>query len=175
MGIKAIMGTGFGTLSLRKTTSTNPFEHNSFKGKAFCGSALPFTDVFQSIKPIEQKPNKLKVISASVVTAVSTFKSKLMQPIVNFANNVKTTWNNGIEAVKSAGNNIAEMGRNVQNRISSVFEHHKVAEENKDIPKILSMKQINEKASTKDLKATWLAENELMLSKESEEIGKAAA
>ncbi len=175
MGIKAIMGAGFGTLSLRKTTSTNPFEHHSFKGKAFCGSALPFTDVFQSIKPVEPKSNKLKMMAGTVVTAVSTFKSRLLAPVVKFANNVKTTWNNGIEAMKSAGNTIAEMGRNVQGRISGVFEHNKIVEENKDVPKILSMKHINEKASVKDLKATWIAENELMISKESNEVRKAAA
>lgn len=175
MEIKAISGAKLGTLSLRKTTSTNPFENVSFKGKSFNGSVLPFADVFQSIKPVEPKTNKLKMVAGSVVSAVSTFKSKLVQPVVKFANNVKAGWNHSVEAVKSAGNTIAEMGRNIQNRISSVFENHKIAEENKDIPKVLSMKHINNKASVKDLKATWIAENELMLSKEAKETGKAAA
>lgn len=175
MGIKAIMGAPFGALSLKKTTSTNPFEHNSFKGKSFTGSVLPFTDVFQSIKPAEVKPNKMKMISGAVVGAVSNFKTRLTQPVINFANHVKERLANGVNAVKNAGNTIAEMSKNMQSRISHVFDWNKAAEENKDGIKILSMKQINNKASVKDLKATWIAENTQMLANEAKETGKAAA
>ena len=117
MGIKAIMGAQFGALSLKKTTSTNPFEHNSFKGKSFTGSVLPFADVFQSIKPVEAKPSKMKMVSSAVVGAVSNFKTKLTQPIINFANNVKETVAHGVEAMKSAKNSITEMGKNMHSRL----------------------------------------------------------
>jgi hypothetical protein len=171
MDIKAIVGTQLGGLTLRKSTTTNPFEHNSFKGKAFGGSALPFADVFQSIKPIEEKPNKLKMLSCAVVGAVSSFKNNITQPIANFAHNVKQTVMHGVDAVKNAGNTIAEMGKNVQNKISSVFEFNKTPQNVNLEPKILSMKHINNKASVQDLKATWLAENALI----DEKAGKAVA
>jgi len=175
MGIKAIMSAPFGALSLKRTTSTNPFEHNSFRGKSFTGNVLPFTDVFQSIKPAEIKPNKMKMISSAVVGAVMNFRTKFTQPIINFAHNVKTSFSNGVEAMKSAGNVIAQMRKNMQNRISSVFEIHKAPEEIKDGARILSMKHISNKASVKDLKATWIAENAQIAAKNSQETGKAVA
>ena len=175
MGIKAIMGAQFGALSLKKTTSTNPFEHNSFKGKSFTGSVLPFADVFQSIKPVEAKPSKMKMVSSAVVGAVSNFKTKLTQPIINFANNVKETVAHGVEAMKSAKNSITEMGKNMHSRIAQMFNWNKVAEDNKENVKILSMRHINNKASVKDLKATWLAENAEIKAKEMNEAGKAVA
>lgn len=175
MGIKAIMGAQFGALSLKKTTSTNPFEHNSFKGKSFTGSVLPFADVFQSIKPVEEKPNKIKMVSSAVIGAVSNFKTKLTQPIVNFANNVKETVAHGMEMMKSAKNSIAEMSKNMHNRITQMFDWNKVAEDNKETTKILSMRHINNKASVKDLRATWLAENAEIKTKKMKEVGKAVA
>ena len=47
----------------------------------------------------------------------------------------------------------------------SLHIHHK--EENKEGVKILSMKQINTKASIEDLKSTWLEENRLEMAKKS--------
>lgn len=174
MGIKAIMGAKLGSLSLRRTTSTNPFEHNSFRGKSFGGSVLPFADVFQSIKPVEPKTSKIKMISGSVIGAVSSFKTRLTQPIIDFAHNVSEKVANGIQAVKNARNTIVEAGKSIPARITGLFEHNKPIAENKDIPKILSIKHINNKASIQDLKATWIAENEL-IAKGIEEAGKVAA
>lgn len=174
MGIKAIMGAKLGSLSLKRTTSTNPFEHNSFRGKSFGGSVLPFADVFQSIKPVEPKTSKIKMISGSVIGAVSSFKTRLTQPIIDFAHNVSEKVAVGIQAVKNARNSIVEAGKNIHGKISSVFEHNRIAEESKDIPKILKIKKINNKASIQDLRATWLAENEI-IAKGVEEAGKVAA
>lgn len=158
MEIKSILGAKFGSLSISRKTCTNPFEHNSFKGKSFTGSVLPFADVFQSIKPIEQKPSKIKMISGAVVGAINNFKTNITQPIVKFANNIKETFHNGIEAMRATKNSIAEMGRNVQDRISNVFHAHNTVEET-GIPKILSAKHINNQASIQDLRTTWMAEN----------------
>lgn len=173
MGIKAIMGAQFGTLSLKKTTTTNPFEHNAFKGKSFTASVLP-TDLFQSIKVVDTKPNKIKMISSAVIGSVTNFKTRLSESVVNFANNVKERISQGVEAVRSAKNNITEMGKNMQNRISQVFDWHKAAEENNNMPKILSARHINSKASVRDLEATWIAENE-MIAKNADESRKAVA
>jgi len=160
MEIKAILGAKFGSLSINKKTSTNPFEHNSFKGKSFTGSVLPFADVFQSIKPVEHKPSKIKMVASAVVGAMNNFKTSITQPIVKFAHNVKQTFNNGIEAMKATKNSIAEMGRNVQDKISSVFHSHNVEHlEEATGPKILAVKHINNKASVQDLRSTWMAEN----------------
>ena len=56
-----------------------------------------------------------------------------------------------------------------------MFDWNKVAEDNKENVKILSMRHINNKASVKDLKATWLAENAEIKAKEMNEAGKAVA
>lgn len=160
MEIKAILGAKFGNLSINKKTSTNPFEHTSFKGKSFTGSVLPFADVFQSIKPIEQKPSKIKMVTSAVVGAINNFKTSITQPIIKFAHNVKETFNHGIEAMKATKNSIAEMGRNVQDKISGVFHSHKLDNvEETGMPKILSMKHINNQAPVADLRTTWMAEN----------------
>ena len=45
--------------------------------------------------------------------------------------------------------------------------HIRHKEENKEGVKILSMKQINTKASVEDLKSTWVEENRLEMSKKS--------
>ena len=84
---------------IQKSTSSNPFEHNSFRGKAFKGSVLLFSDTFQSNKVKEA--SKLRMMSASVVSAVSNFGHRISQPIVNFARNVKSSINNTISAIKS--------------------------------------------------------------------------
>ena len=159
MEIKSILGSKLGSLSIHRKTSTNPFEHNSFKGKSFTGSVLPFADVFQSIKPIEQKPSKIKMVTSAVVGAINNFKTSITQPIVKFAHNVKETFHNGIEAMKSTKNSIAEMGRNVQDKISSVFHSHTEIAEEVGAPRILKMKHINNQASVQDLRTTWMAEN----------------
>ena len=160
MEIKAILGAKLSALKINRKTSTNPFEHNSFKGKSFTGSVLPFADVFQSMKPIEQKPSKIKMISGAVVGAINNFKTNLTQPVIKFANNVKEKFQNGIEAMRATKNSIAEMGRNMQDRISSVFHSHSVEKlEENNVPKILSKKHINNQASVQDLRTTWLAEN----------------
>ncbi|MCD8377822.1 MAG: hypothetical protein LUB59_03440 [Candidatus Gastranaerophilales bacterium] len=174
MGIKSIMGAQLGALSFRRTTTTNPFEHNSFRGKSFTGSVLPFADVFQAIKPVEAKPDKLKMISGAVIGAVSNFRTRITQPVINFANSVKETVLSGVNTFKSAGNTIAEMGKNVQNRVSHIFDSGKAAEETKEGVRVLSMKQINNKASVQDLKAAWIAENGNTVSNEIKS-GKAAA
>lgn len=158
MEIKSILGAKLGSLSISRKTCTNPFENNSFKGKSFTGSVLPFADVFQSIKPIEQKTSKIKMVSSAVVGAINNFKTSITQPIVKFAHNVKETFHNGIEAMKATKNSIAEMGRNVQDKISSVFHSHENIEVT-GAPRILSGKHINNQARIEDLRSTWLAEN----------------
>lgn len=160
MEIKSILGSKLGSLSIHRKTSTNPFEHNSFKGKSFTGSVLPFADVFQSIKPIEQKPSKIKMVTSAVVGAINNFKTSITQPIVKFAHNVKETFHNGIEAMKATKNSIAEMGRNIQDKISGVFHSHKLDNiEEAGMPKILKAKHINSNATVADLRTTWMAEN----------------
>ena len=77
--------------------------------------------------------------------------------------------------MKSAKNSITEMGKNMHSRIAQMFDWNKVAEDNKENVKILSMRHINNKASVKDLKATWLAENAEIKAKEMNEAGKAVA
>lgn len=149
---------------IQKSTSSNPFEHNSFRGKAFKGSVLLFSDTFQSNKVKEA--SKLRMMSASVVSAVSNFGHRISQPIVNFAKNVKSSINNTISAIKSLPKKMNEIGHNMSQKISdSLHIHHK--EENKEGVKILSMKQINTKASIEDLKSTWLEENRLEMAKKS--------
>lgn len=167
MEIKAIVGAKFGTLSSRKTTSTNPFEKTSFKGKAFGGNVLPFADVFQAIKPIESpKPHKLKMISGAVIGAVVDFKTKLTQPIALFASKVRENIAHGIDRVKDAKNSIISMSRDVHGRIAQVFDWHKLENKPNIGPKVLSMRHINEKASVQDLRATWVAANAIKLSNE---------
>lgn len=157
MEIKAIFGARLGALSMNKKTSTNPFENVNFKGKSFTGSVLPFADVFQSIKPMTEKVSKVKMVSSAVVGAINNFRTSITEPIVKFAHNVRATYHNGIEAMRNTRNSIAEMGRNMQDRISSVFHSHRIEEISG--PQILSMKKINNKASVQDLRTTWLAEN----------------
>ena len=106
------------------------------------------------------------MMSASVVSAVSNFGHRISQPIVNFARNVKSSINNTISAIKSLPKKMNEIGHNMSQKISdSLHIHHK--EENKEGVKILSMKQINTKASIEDLKSTWLEENRLEMAKKS--------
>ena len=62
--------------------------------------------------------------------------------------------------MRATKNSIAEMGRNVQDKISSVFHSHNIEHlEEANGPKILATKHINNKASVQDLRSTWLAEN----------------
>lgn len=148
----------------RKSTSTNPFENNSFSGRVFKGSVLPFADVFQSNKVKEA--SKLKMMSASVVSAISNFGHKISQPIVNFAKNVKAGINNTIAAVKALPQKVNEIGKNFSQKISESLHIDKLhKEEAKDGVKILNMREINTKASIADLKSTWLEENKLELAK----------
>ena len=178
MEIKSIVGTRLGSLTFNRSTSTNPFEKTSFKGKAFKGSVLPFADVFQSIKPVETvKPNKLKMVAGAVISAVVNFKSRLTQPVVKFANYIKERYGqvkehiaHGVDSIKNAKNSIVEKGKSIRDRVAQAFEE-KVGEPGPDGTTILNMKHINEYAPVKDLKATWIAENEKLLSNE----GKAAA
>ena len=181
MEINSISNSSISSVRLNKrATSTNPFEKNSFKGRTFKGSVLPFADVFQAIKPVTApKPNKLKMIAGSVIGAVVDFKTRLTQPIALFASKVREriaqgvdSVRHGLDSVKNAGSAIKEMGKNMHGRIAQVFDFHKVEPE-PVLPevKILDLKHINSKASVKDLKATWIAENE----KISKESGKAVA
>lgn len=172
MEIKSIVGAKLGSLSLNRSTSTNPFDKTSFRGKAFSGSVLPFADVFQKIKPVEQKPSKIAMVSGAVISAVTSFKSRITEPVIAFAHRVKEGVLHGVDAVRnakesaketllSAKNSWLEMHRSVQERISQVFEWHKLPEAEPETgAKILSLKHINEKASVQDLKATWVHENE---------------
>lgn len=166
MGIRAIganIATKVASPFTRKSTSTNPFEHNSFSGRVFKGSALISADLFQTKKVKEA--SKLKMMSASVVAAVSNFGHKISQPIVNFARNVKAGINNTILAIKSVPQKVNEIGKNVSNKISENLEklhvHKEHKEEAKDAVKILNMHQISTKASVADLKSTWLEENKI--------------
>lgn len=169
MEIKPIMNVRFGTLSNKTSKVTNPFERNNFKGRAFTGNALPFADVFQSIKPVSQKQNKLKLLSGSVMSAMSSFKTKVSEPISEFTNNIKETFTRGVESVRSAKSVLCETGKNIKNKITQVFEFNKTPVENNTGTKILTTKQINNKASVEDLRAAWIAENI-----KTDEVGKAA-
>ena len=168
MEIKAIVGAKFGTLSLKKTTSTNPFDTVNFRGKTFTGSALPFADVFQAIK--KPKPNRLKMISASVIGAAVDFRMRLHQPIALFVSHVKQNIERGMAIVQKArlsmyntGHSFVEMNKNLYERISGVFYKPKtILPEKESGIKILSLKHINEHASVKDLRATWLHLNETL-------------
>ena len=171
MEIKSIVGSKLGSLTFNRSTSTNPFEKTSFKGRVFNGSVLPFADVFQSIKPVEAvKPNKVKMVAGAVISAVVDFKTRLTQPVVKFANYVKEHIANGIDSIKNVKTSIVEMGKSVHEKVAHALEG-KRGEPGPDGATILNMKHINEQASVKDLKATWIAENEKMLSEE----GKAVA
>ncbi len=178
MEIKSIVGSKLGSLTFNRSTSTNPFEKTSFKGRTFNGSVLPFADVFQSIKPVETvKPNKVKMVAGAVISAIVDFKSKLTQPVINFANNVKEKIGhvkehivNSIDSIKNVKTSIVEMGKSVHEKVAHALEG-KAGEPGPDGAIILNMKHINAQAPVKDLKATWIAENEKMLSKE----GKAVA
>ncbi|MCR5266321.1 MAG: hypothetical protein K6E29_06980 [Cyanobacteria bacterium RUI128] len=178
MEIKSIVGSKLGSLTFNRSTSTNPFEKTSFKGRTFKGSVLPFADVFQSIKPVETvKPNKVKMVAGAVISAVADFKTRLTQPIVDFVNSVKEGYGHvkekiagGVDSIKNAKNSLVEMGKSVKDRVAHVFEE-KVGEPGPDGATILNLKHINEQASLRDLRATWVAENEKIVSKE----GKAAA
>lgn len=149
----------------QKSTSSNPFENNSFSGKVFKGSVLLNADTFQ-MKAVEHK-NKLKMMSGSVIAAVSNFGHKISQPIVNLARNVKAGMNNAVTAIKSLPQKVNEIGHNMSQKISEKLHldkiHHK--EEAKDSVKVLSMREINTKASIEDLKSTWLEENKLEMAK----------
>lgn len=177
MEIKSIVGTRLGALTFNRSTSTNPFEKTNFKGRTFKGSVLPFADVFQAIKPVQQpKPNKLAMVAGAVISAVVDFKTRLTQPIAMFAQRVRTNIARGVESMKNARNSIVEYGRNVHEKmhekVAHVFERFdKAGEPTADGAIILNMKHINEKASLKDLKATWVAENAKIVSEE----GKAVA
>ena len=172
MEVKSIIGVRLGSLT-KRTTSTNPFENTNFKGKSFKGNALAFADVFNSIKPVEHKPNKIKMVSSAVVGAVSNFKSRVTQPIIDFANNVKTKFYAGIDGMKNFRDSVYEMGKDVYSKISDVFSFKK-AEEIAQGPKILEMKHINKSATVEDLKMTWQHEIKLM-EENAAKGGKAAA
>ena len=177
MEIKSVVGTRLGALTFNRSTSTNPFEKTNFKGRTFKGSVLPFADVFQAIKPIQQpKPNKLAMVTGAVISAVVDFKTRLTQPIAMFAHRVRENIARGVDSMRNARNSIIEkgreMGRTVHERVAQVFEHHeKIGEPSPDGAVILNMKHINEKAPVKDLRATWVAEN----AKLAKEEGKVAA
>ena len=164
MGIRAIgvnIANKVASPFTRKSTSTNPFEHNSFSGKVFKGSVLPFADVFQTNKVKEA--SKIKMMSASVVAAVSNFGHRISQPIVNFAKNVKAGIDNTIIAIKSVPQKVSEIGKNVSKKIAETINIEKIhpKEENVNSVKVLNMHQINTKASIADLKSTWIEENKI--------------
>ena len=173
MEISSIMTNTLSNVGLkRKSTSTNPFEKNSFKGRTFKGSVLPFADVFQAIKPLETaKPNKVKMMAGAVIAAVTDFKTRLGQPIALFAHKVRESIAHGVDSVRNAKNSIKEMSKSVHEKISHVLDFHKPEAEIATGPKILDLKHINKDASVKDLKATWVALNE----KVTKESGKVAA
>jgi len=148
-----------------KSTSSNPFEHNTFSGKVFKGSALPFADLFEK-KAVIKEQSKLKMMSGSVIAAVSNFGHKVSQPIVNFTRNVKLKVNNAVSAIKALPQRVSEIGRDMSQKMSEKLRLDKLRkEEAKDGIKILSMREINTKASIENLKNTWLEENKLELSK----------
>ncbi|GEM_PF-5578800 len=171
MKINSIINTTIKSIGSKKTTSTNPFEHNNFSGNAFKGSVLPFADVFQAIKPVEApKPNKMKMIAGAVLSAVTDFKVRMGQPIALFAQKVREGIANGINRVRVARNTFREMGKNFQGRIAQMFDHKpNVADVN--TPKVLNMRHITKDAPVQDLKATWIAENANV----AKESGKAVA
>lgn len=144
----------------KKNVSTNPFENNVVSGHAFKSSVLPFADVFQSHS---LKTNKLKMISGSVVSAVSNFGHKVSQPIVDFAHNVKMSISNTVNSIKSIPARVVSVRKNMSEKISNVWNNNWSHREDKidNAVHILSLKKINEKASVADLKATWLNENEV--------------
>jgi len=129
---------------------------------------LPFADVFQTNKSNVQ--NRMKMISSSVIGAVSSFGHKITQPIVNFARNMKMGIANTVNSIKSIPNRVHEASKNMSERISeninrlrNIGAHDERTESG---VKILNIKHINENASVEDLKATWLNENELETTRE---------
>lgn len=177
MGIRAIGANIAQTVKspfVKRSTSTNPFEHNSFSGKVFKGSVLPFADVFQTTNKAKEA-SKLKMMSASVISAVSNFGHRISQPIVNFARKVKAGINNTVATIKSIPQRVNEIGHNMSQKISDSLHIHKetpkeeagVKEGVKEGVKILSLKQITPKASVEDLKSTWLEETKLEIAKKS--------
>ena len=168
MGIKAIVGAKLGTLTVNKSTCTNPFEKNVFKGKSFEGSVLPFADLFQKIKPPSAeapKPTKMEMVAGAVAGAISGFKSRVTEPVVAFANKVRESVSLGIDKVSHKVNNlknsIVDMKNSMKERLVQFYEHLQPEDPlTEDGARILSLKHIDETASVKDLKATWLAENE---------------
>lgn len=171
MGIKAIgknIAHRVATPFVKKSTSSNPFENNSFKGKAFNNSVLPFADVFQTNK--SNVHNRMKMISSSVIGAVSSFGHKITQPIVNFARNVKMGISNTVNSIKSIPNRVHEASIKVSEKISDNINRLRNVGAQDEITengvRILHIKNINENASISDLKATWLHENKLENAKE---------
>ena len=168
MGIKAIVGAKLGTLTINKSTCTNPFEKNVFKGKSFEGSVLPFADLFEKIKPptLEQaKPKKLEMVAGAVAGAINGFKTgfraRVTEPVVQFAHKVRENVALGIDKVKNVKNSLVELKNSMKERLVNVFEHLKPEEPVEEGgARILSLKHINEKAPVQDLRATWVAENE---------------
>lgn len=173
MGIRAIGANIAQTVKspfVKRSTSTNPFEHNSFSGKVFKGSVLPFADVFQTTNKAKEA-SKLKMMSASVISAVSNFGHRISQPIVNFARKVKAGINNTVATIKSIPQRVNEIGHNMSQKISDSLHIHKETPKEetgvKEGVKILSLKQITPKASVEDLKSTWLEETKLEIAKKS--------
>lgn len=168
MNIKSLVGMRLGLTGLNRSTSTNPFDNIGLRGRTFRGNALPFADVFQSIKPVQPpKPNHLKIVSASVIGAMVALKTRLYQPISLFANQVRQNIARGMAIVHEAGksfysigNTITGLNKDLSGRISKIFRRKETLPiENDNVAKILKLKNINKNASVSDLRATWIHEN----------------
>lgn len=155
MGIKSITGAAAGAGRLNKTAATNPFKHNTFKENSFKNNSLPFADVFQAIKPVEEaKPGKMEMLAKTAL--------EIKEKVVGFAADIK-------EKVSSGIKNAGETLNNAKNKVSRIFDFNNKTDDTK---KVLSMKEINNKASVEDLRAAWVAENAAV---DADRTGKAVA
>lgn len=154
MEIKLNIGSKIPNLLSRKT-STNPFDNVSFTGRPFGANALPFADVFQTIKPIEHRPNKLKMISGAVIGAMNRFRDEFQPPIARFAHEIRQRISNGILAIKSTGNALVQMNRIAFSRFDEMIHPQRFD----TFPHVLKPNHISPRASVQDLRATWIAQN----------------
>lgn len=143
----------------RKST-TNPFKYNDFDSTVFKGNTIDPLVCADVLAGINGKQNKLKMIASSVVGSMTKLKNSLTEPIVNFVNHVKETWNNTVinneglknitDKLHTAGDKISgilnyDIGKGISDSISGIGKN--ITEK---LPSIDSVTGIG-----KDLLAKW--------------------
>lgn len=94
-------------LKTKRNSSTNPFKYQDFEGNTI--DPLVCADVLVSFKA---KPNKLKLISSSVVGSMTKLHSGITEPIINFVkrigSDISSVWNYAKNtSVSDAGKDLA--------------------------------------------------------------------